>query len=81
MLVDTELLRAITGSDCTDGQPEYTNRRRGMTATPRRSETGLGVNPLAILHALVTRTRDSKIVRVLGSITTLARKLPVTSML
>ena len=50
-------------------------------ATHGRSEPGLVVNPIALLHAFVTRRLDSETYGATVTITTLARKLPVTSML
>jgi len=49
-----------------------------MTATLRRSDTELAVNPTHGMYALFTRGPDSWIVTAQTGITTLARKLPVT---
>ena len=73
-----------TGSDCTSSHRHHSERRRGMTATPRPSETGVSVNATRGVYALFTRAfpvtggLDSEIVCVTTCVTTLARKLLVT---
>ena len=78
MLVDTESTGMITGSDCTNSHLHQTERRRGMTATRRRSEIGLKVAGMSMIYAFFTQTRDSRTIRAQLTFTTLARKLPVT---
>jgi len=76
--------RASTGSGCTSSHRHHSERRRGMTATPRPSETGVAVNATRGVYALFTRAfavtggLDSGIVCATTCVTTLARKLLVT---